>query len=72
MLTKDKPVIEKVKPIINTAGAGAEEVFSRVLAIARGITYQPHPKRAKLMTVIKFAGPLMLLGVLVGRKSSQN
>jgi hypothetical protein len=66
------PVIEQVRkqvaPVAKTAGKASDEVFKRVLTVAHGVHYQPHPKRSKFITILKAALPAIVVGALLGRR----
>lgn len=70
MNPKDSMVVEQVKPIAKMASKASEEVFHRVVAITRGISYQPHPTRNKIITITKAGLPALIVGIIIGRVRS--
>jgi hypothetical protein len=72
----DTQVVEQfknqVKPAAKKAGKTTDEVFGRVIGLARGLRYEPHPRRKKLIALLTAAIPSLGFGVLIGRHRAQH
>jgi hypothetical protein len=64
-------VKKQVVPVAKKAGKASDEMIHRVAAIARGIHYDPHPKRSQMLAIIKAVIPVAVIGVMAGRKSAE-
>lgn len=68
----DTQVVEQlrkqVKPAAEMAGKATDEVFRKVVAIARGIdiSFEAHPKRRKMIDSVEVGIPALLGGIFLG------
>jgi len=58
--TQDSPVVEQIKPIATKASKGAHRFIN-------GFSFDPHPRRTRIILGAKFAIPSMIAGVLFAR-----
>lgn len=58
--------IERAKPIAQAVTGASSEVAGRVFALARGIKYNPNPRRSQVIFGLKVGMPAIAVGALAG------
>ena len=67
MKASNGAVLERAKPIAETAGMATRKMAGSAADFLKGFAYDPNPSRTKFKLVAKAAAPAIFAGVIIGR-----